>query len=167
MSSFVEALKARDTIAFKKRFSGIDVLMIDDMQFLTGRTVQQEFCHMLNALLDSARQIVVAADRPPAGLEGVDERVRSRLKGGVVVGLSAPDLASPGLIFQIGVPPIRVDVITSIDGVVFEDAWSERVASEYGGVPVNVLSRRHLIQNKKAAGRLQDLADVEFLEGLD
>jgi chromosomal replication initiator protein len=63
------------------------------MQFLTGRTVQQEFCHMLNALLDSARQVVVAADRPPADLEGVDERVRSRLKGGVVVGMAAPDLA--------------------------------------------------------------------------
>jgi chromosomal replication initiator protein len=67
--------------------------LIDDMQFLTGKTVQQEFCHMLNALLDSGKQVVVAADRPPAELDGVDERVRSRMKGGVVVGMGPPDLA--------------------------------------------------------------------------
>ena len=90
---FISALREKSALDFKEKLRSIDILLIDDMQFLTGRTVQQEFCHMLNALLDSARQIVVAADRPPAGLEGVDERVRSRLKGGVVVGLSAPDLA--------------------------------------------------------------------------
>jgi chromosomal replication initiator protein len=74
--------------------------LIDDMQFLTGRTVQQEFCHMLNMLLDGGKQVVVAADRPPAELEGVDERVRSRMKGGVVVGLAAPDLAMRRRILQ-------------------------------------------------------------------
>jgi chromosomal replication initiator protein len=90
---FVAALRDRSSLHFKERLRSIDVLLIDDMQFLTGRTVQQEFCHMLNALLDSGKQVVVAADRPPAELEGVDERVRSRLKGGVVVGMAAPDLA--------------------------------------------------------------------------
>jgi chromosomal replication initiator protein len=90
---FVAALRDRSALDFKERLRSIDVLLIDDMQFLTGRSVQQEFCHMLNALLDSGKQVVVAADRPPAELEGVDERVRSRLKGGVVVGLAAPDLA--------------------------------------------------------------------------
>ena len=90
---FVAALRDRSALDFKERLRSIDVLLIDDMQFLTGKSVQQEFCHMLNALLDSGKQVVVAADRPPAELEGVDERVRSRLKGGVVVGLAAPDLA--------------------------------------------------------------------------
>jgi chromosomal replication initiator protein len=89
---FVAALRDRSALDFKERLRSIDVLLIDDMQFLTGKSVQQEFCHMLNALLDSGKQVVVAADRPPAELEGVDERVRSRLKGGVVVGLAAPDL---------------------------------------------------------------------------
>jgi hypothetical protein len=84
--------------------------------------------------------------------------------GAPLSGLSVEDLAGPGLIFQIGVPPVRIDVITSIDGVEFEDAWPERVASTYGDQSVSVLSRRHLIQNKKASGRLQDLADVEALE---
>ena len=88
---FVSALRDRAALDFKERLRSIDILMIDDMQFLTGKSVQQEFCHMLNALLDSARQVVVAADRPPSELEGVDERVRSRLKGGVAVGMAAPD----------------------------------------------------------------------------
>ena len=78
--------------------------------------------------------------------------------------LSVEDLAGPGLIFQIGMPPVRIDVITSIDGVEFEAAWQERMVSSYADQPVSVLSRRHLIENKKASGRLQDLADVELLE---
>ncbi len=90
---FVSALRERSALDFKERLRSIDILLIDDMQFLTGKTVQQEFCHMLNALLDSGKQVVVAADRPPAELEGVDERVRSRMKGGVVVGMGAPDIA--------------------------------------------------------------------------
>jgi chromosomal replication initiator protein len=89
---FVSALRERSSIDFKERLRSIDILLIDDMQFLTGKTVQQEFCHMLNALLDSGKQVVVAADRPPAELDGVDERVRSRMKGGVVVGMGTPDL---------------------------------------------------------------------------
>jgi hypothetical protein len=78
--------------------------------------------------------------------------------------LSQQDLAGPGLIFQMGVPPVRIDVITSIDGVEFSDAWPDRIEARLGDVAVPVLSRHHLIANKKAAGRLQDLADVEWLE---
>ncbi len=90
---FVAALRDRSALDFKEQLRSIDILLIDDMQFLTGKAVQQEFCHMLNQLLDSGKQVVVAADRPPAELEGVDERVRSRMKGGVVVGMAPPDLA--------------------------------------------------------------------------
>lgn len=81
--------------------------------------------------------------------------------------LSEADLVAPGLIFQIGVAPVRIDVITAIDGVGFEEAWPERVQAQLDGLSVPVLSRRHLIVNKKASGRLQDLADVEQLEQLD
>src|SRR5258707_7542724 len=83
--------------------------------------------------------------------------------GAPLQGLSVEDLARPNLIFQIGIPPVRIDVITSIDGVEFDAAWRERVVSSYSDQPVSVLSRRHLIENKKASGRLQDLADVELL----
>lgn len=78
--------------------------------------------------------------------------------------VSAADFAGPGLIFQIGVPPLRIDVLTSVDGVEFEPAWQARVATQFGPHACNVLSRDHLIQNKRASGRTQDLADLERLE---
>jgi chromosomal replication initiator protein len=92
MFRFVAALRSQSAIPFKESLRDIDLLLIDDMQFLQGKSVQQEFCHMLNALIDGARQVVVAADRPPAELESLDERVRSRLKGGVAFEIGTPDL---------------------------------------------------------------------------
>lgn len=85
MYGFVAALKAQNSLAFKEALRGIDVLIIDDLQFLQGKTIQGEFCHTLNALIDAGRQVVVAADRPPSDLEALDDRVRSRLAGGLVV----------------------------------------------------------------------------------
>jgi len=92
MFRFVAALRSQSAIPFKESLREIELLLIDDMQFLQGKSVQQEFCHMLNALIDGERQVVVAADRPPAELESVDERVRSRLKGGIAFEIGAPDL---------------------------------------------------------------------------
>jgi hypothetical protein len=77
--------------------------------------------------------------------------------------LTEKDLATPGLIFQIGVEPIRIDVLTVIDGVQFDEAWENRVLSSLGDQPVAVLSQEHLIKNKLTAARSQDLADVERL----
>src|SRR5205814_1526752 len=85
MYGFVAALKAQTAIAFKEKLRGIDVLVIDDVQFLQGKSTQVEFCHTLNALIDAGRQVVIAADRPPSDLESLDDRVRSRLAGGLVV----------------------------------------------------------------------------------
>ena len=84
--------------------------------------------------------------------------------GAPLHGLTELDLATPGLIFQIGVAPVRIDIITEIDAVGFADAWGERVETSFAGEPTQVLSRKHLIQNKRASGRAQDLADVEWLE---
>jgi len=92
MFRFVAALRSHSAIPFKEALREIDLLLIDDMQFLQGKSVQQEFCHMLNQLIDGARQVVVAADRPPAELETLDERVRSRLRGGVAFEIGAPDV---------------------------------------------------------------------------
>src|SRR5262249_24343926 len=85
MYGFVSALKTQTAIAFKEALRAIDVLVIDDMQFLQGKSTQAEFCHTLNALIDAGREVVVAGDRPPADLESLDDRVRSRLAGGLVV----------------------------------------------------------------------------------
>uniref|UniRef100_UPI00286F4F39 chromosomal replication initiator protein DnaA n=1 Tax=Flexibacterium corallicola TaxID=3037259 RepID=UPI00286F4F39 len=91
MYRFVAALQAQSAMNFKETLRSIDLLLIDDMQFLHGKQIQQEFCHTLNALIDGARQVVVAADRAPADLESLDDRVRSRLAGGLVVNISEPD----------------------------------------------------------------------------
>jgi chromosomal replication initiator protein len=85
MYGFVAALRAQNALAFKEALRAIDVLVIDDLQFLQGKSTQAEFCHTLNALIDAGRQVVIAADRPPSDLESLDERVRSRLAGGLAV----------------------------------------------------------------------------------
>lgn len=86
--------------------------------------------------------------------------------GAPLAELRPEDLASPGTFFIMGRPPNEIDIITSIDGVSFEQAWKTRVPSTYAGVAVNYLGRTELIANKKAAGRPQDLADVAFLESM-
>jgi hypothetical protein len=77
--------------------------------------------------------------------------------------ISVADLSAPGMVFQIGVPPNRIDLVTSIDGVAFPDAWSGRVQTVYAGVPIQLIGKAELILNKTAAGRPQDLVDVERL----
>ena len=91
MSGFVQALRARDALAFKEKLRKIDILLIDDMEFLQGPTIQQEFCHTLNSLIDGGRQVVVAADRAPTQLDKLDMRMRSRLGGGLVAEIGAMD----------------------------------------------------------------------------
>lgn len=79
--------------------------------------------------------------------------------------LSAKDFETDGLVFQMGNPPWRIDILTSIDAVSFEEAWTERQQWTVEGLNIPVLSRRHLIVNKRAVGRAKDLADAEELEG--
>jgi chromosomal replication initiator protein len=103
MYGFVAALKTQTALAFKEALRGIDVLVIDDLQFLQGKSTQSEFCHTLNALIDAGRQVVIAADRPPSDLESLDERVRSRLAGGLVV-----EMGSLGEDLRLGILKSRV-----------------------------------------------------------
>lgn len=91
MWRFATAIRDNNALSFKEQLRDIDLLVIDDMQFLQGKSIQHEFCHLLNTLLDSAKQVVVAADRPPSELESLDVRVRSRLQGGVALEVAAPD----------------------------------------------------------------------------
>jgi chromosomal replication initiator protein len=85
MYQFIRALRFKDTMAFKEQFRSVDVLMIDDVQFISGKdTTQEEFFHTFNALVDQNRQIVISADKSPTDLEGMEERMRSRLGWGLV-----------------------------------------------------------------------------------
>ncbi|HXT06771.1 MAG TPA: chromosomal replication initiator protein DnaA [Roseiarcus sp.] len=91
MYGFVNALRSQAAIAFKEHLRSIDLLIFDDAQFLQGRVIQNEFGHALNALIDAGRKVVIAADRPPSELDAVDERVRSRLAGGICVEMRGLD----------------------------------------------------------------------------
>jgi hypothetical protein len=78
--------------------------------------------------------------------------------------LTQADLATPDVVFQIGQPPCRIDVLTTIDGVAFDAAWPRRMTIEIDGMQVPVLGRDDLLVNKRATARPQDLADVAWLE---
>lgn len=85
MYQFIRALRYRDTVEFKDQFRSVDVLMIDDVQFISGKdSTQEEFFHTFNALVDQNRQVVISADKSPSDLEGLEERLRSRLGWGLV-----------------------------------------------------------------------------------
>lgn len=92
MYQFIRALRFKDTMAFKEQFRSVDVLMIDDIQFIAGKeSTQEEFFHTFNALCDQNRQIIVSGDRSPSDLEGIEERMRSRLGWGLVADIHPTD----------------------------------------------------------------------------
>ena len=92
MYQFVKSIKANDMVKFKEYFRNTDVLLIDDIQFMNGKeAMQEEFFHTFNALLDKGSQIIISADRPPSKLSRIQERIKSRFSGGLVVDIQKPD----------------------------------------------------------------------------
>jgi len=92
MYQFVKSLKSNDMVKFKEYFRNTDILLIDDIQFMNGKeAMQEEFFHTFNALLDKGSQIIVSADRPPNKLSRIQERIKSRFSGGLVVDIQNPD----------------------------------------------------------------------------
>jgi len=92
MHRFVSALRYKDSHSFKEEFRSVDLLLIDDFQFIAGKeSTQEEFFHTFNALIDQNRQIVISADRSPSDLDGVEDRIKSRLNWGLVADIGAPD----------------------------------------------------------------------------
>lgn len=141
-----------------------------------------DFSEMLSALnAERAEYLVVggyalAAHGWPRATKDIDVWVRPTAEnaervlralvrfGAPLHGLVAEDLARRGTVFQIGVPPQRIDILTMIDGVEFDDAWPHRTSAEWGNVRVPVIGRAELLENKRASGRRQDLADIARLE---
>lgn len=90
MYQFIKALRSKEALAFKEHFRSVDVLMIDDVQFISGKdSTQEEFFHTFNALVDQNKQLIISGDRSPSDLEGIEERVRSRLGWGLVADIHA------------------------------------------------------------------------------
>jgi len=93
MYQFVKSIKSNEMVKFKEYFRNTDILLIDDIQFISGKeAMQEEFFHTFNALLDKGSQIIVSADRPPNKLSRIQERIKSRFSGGLVVDIQKPDL---------------------------------------------------------------------------
>jgi hypothetical protein len=144
--------------------------------------LNQDFKDLLSTFTDHAVEFVVvgahalAAHGHIRATKDLDvwvkpDRANARRVMQALVAFGAPtddvsegDFATPGLTFQIGVDPVRIDIITAVDGLAFEQAWQNRVSVEYAGVSVFVLSRGDLVMNKRASGRPQDLADIAALE---
>lgn len=83
--------------------------------------------------------------------------------GAPMADLTVGDLATPGTLFQIGIAPNRIDIMTSVDALDFQQAWARSVESTYEGIPIRLLSAEDLVRNKRAVGRPQDLLDIERL----
>jgi hypothetical protein len=79
--------------------------------------------------------------------------------------VAADDFSRPGIVFQMGLPPLRIDVLTELSGLTFAEAWPGRISAAFGPLTVDVIGREAFIKNKKATGRARDLADVEALGG--
>ena len=93
MYQFVKSIKSNDMVKFKEYFRNTDILLIDDIQFMNGKeAMQEEFFHTFNALLDKGSQIIVSADRAPNKLSRIQDRIKSRFAGGLVVDIQKPDL---------------------------------------------------------------------------
>ncbi|WP_416356663.1 chromosomal replication initiator protein DnaA [Aureimonas phyllosphaerae] len=159
MWRFATAIRDNQALDFKENLRGIDILIIDDMQFLQGKSIQQEFCHLLNALIDSARQVIVAADRPAFELESLDSRVRSRLSGGVAIEMVSPDyemrrgiLASRVSAMKAGDPSFAIPE-TVVDTIARRVVGSGR---DLEGA-FNQIAFRHAVGQPLSAEHLDDL----------
>ena len=92
MYQFVKSIKSNEMVKFKEYFRNTDILLIDDIQFMNGKeAMQEEFFHTFNALIDKGAQVIVSADRPPNKLSRIQERIKSRFSGGLVVDIQKPD----------------------------------------------------------------------------
>lgn len=110
MYQFIRALRFKEALAFKEQFRSVDVLMIDDVQFISGKdSTQEEFFHTFNALIDQNKQLVITGDRSPSDLEGIEERVRSRLGWGLVA-----DIHSTSYELRLGILQSKIEQMKDV-----------------------------------------------------
>ncbi|QJC27673.1 chromosomal replication initiator protein DnaA [Anaplasma platys] len=111
MYQYVTALRSKDIMQFKEQFRSVDILMVDDVQFISGKdSTQEEFFHTFNALIDQSKQLVISADRSPSDLDGVEDRIKSRLGWGLVADINETTFELRLGILQLKVEKMRIDV---------------------------------------------------------
>lgn len=115
MYEFIRSLRDKNTMSFKEQFRSVDVLMVDDVQFISGKdSTQEEFFHTFNALVDQNRQVIISGDRSPSDLDGIEDRVRSRLGWGLVVDVHATTYELRLGILQSKVEALKADVPNNV-----------------------------------------------------
>ena len=143
--------------------------------------MHQDFLDLLRAFIDhSVRFMIVGAyalgvhgrpratgdldvwvDPTPANAESI---IRALEQFGAPIGqITAADFSRPGIVFQMGLPPLRIDVLTELSGLTFSEAWSSRIQAAFGPLTVDVIGREAFVKNKRATGRARDLGDIEAL----
>ena len=145
-------------------------------------TLARDFADLLRAFIDhDVRFLVIGAyalavhGRPRATgdldlwVDATTENAARTMRalqafGAPLADLREADLATPGVVFQIGVAPVRIDILTNATGISFGEAWPARVTAEFAGVDIPVIGKAHLVANKRALGRPQDLVDIQGLE---
>ncbi|MBL1419344.1 MAG: chromosomal replication initiator protein DnaA [Alphaproteobacteria bacterium] len=163
---FVNALKARDTMAFKEKLRSVDLLLIDDLQFLQGDKVQEEFDHTFTSLVEAGKQVVLAADQSPVQLSCLNDRMRSRLSGGLVIDICPNDFDLRVRILKAKVAEAqRVNPTLSVPADVLQYIAenASRCARGLEGGLVSVLSRAQngIITLEMARSALRNQVSVE------
>jgi chromosomal replication initiator protein len=122
---FVKALQKKDMMGFKEEFRNVDVLMVDDVQFIAGKdSTQEEFFHTFNALMDQSKQIIITSDQPPSELDKLEERIKSRLSWGLVVDVHSTDYE-----LRLGILQSKAEQIAEVHpNIVFEGKVLEFLA---------------------------------------
>ena len=135
MRRFLSALRNQETLAFKEELRGADILLIDDLQHICGRTATiSEFLHTVNAFTDLKRKVVIAADRPPSGLE-LTEDIRSRLQGSISIALEKPDAATRLAILKAKAASLE----KKLPRATISEAVLEQVATDMNASPRELL----------------------------
>jgi chromosomal replication initiator protein len=135
MRRFLAALRNQETLAFKEELRGADILLIDDLQHICGKSTMSEFLHTVNAFTDLKRKVVIAADRSPAILEGLADDIRSRLQGAVVIALEKPDAQTRLAILK----SKAAEMAKKWPRSAIPDAMLEQVANELDASPRELL----------------------------
>ena len=157
MYRFIRALRYKDTMAFKEQFRSVDVLMIDDIQFICGNkdSTQEEFFHTFNALVDQNRQIVISADKSPSDLEGMEERLRSRLGWGLVA-----DIHPTTYELRLGILQAKADSLKQKVPVKVQEFLAHKITSnvrELEGALNRIVAHADLVGRPVTIETTQDL----------
>jgi chromosomal replication initiator protein len=157
MYRFIRALRYKDTMAFKEQFRSVDVLMIDDIQFICGNkdSTQEEFFHTFNALVDQNRQIVISADKSPSDLEGMEERLRSRLGWGLVA-----DIHPTTYELRLGILQAKADSLKQTVPVKVQEFLAHKITSnvrELEGALNRIVAHADLVGRPVTIETTQDL----------